>query len=68
MPAISCGSIRRYISSTFRVYRRVCGATANNLSGQLIEFPSGQRAIDVAQRFEEKRALPGVQSMDAIYQ
>ena len=47
-------------SSAFRVYHRICGAISNNLSGQLIKFPSGQRAIDVAQGFEEKRAFPGV--------
>ena len=47
-------------SSAFRVYRRICEAIANNLSGQLIKFPSGQRAIDVVQGFEEKRAYPGV--------
>ena len=47
-------------SSAFRVYRRICEAIANNLSGQLIKFPSGQRAIDVVQGFEEKRAFPGV--------
>ena len=29
-------------SSAFHVYRRVCGAIANNLSGQFIKFPSGQ--------------------------
>ena len=47
-------------SSAFRVYRRICEAIANNLSGQLTKFPSGQRPIDVVQRFEEKRAYPGV--------
>ena len=47
-------------SSAFRVYRRICEAIANNLSGQLIKFPSGQRPIDVVQGFEEKRAYPGV--------
>ena len=47
-------------SSAFRVYRRICEAIANNLSGQLIKFPSGQRAIDVVPAFEEKRAFPGV--------
>lgn len=50
-------------SSAFRVYRRVCGAIANNLSGQLIKFPSGQRARDVEQGFQEKRAFPGVVSI-----
>ena len=47
-------------SSAFRVYRRIYEAIANNLSGQLIKFPSGRRPIDVVQAFEEKRAFPGV--------
>ena len=47
-------------SSAFHVYRRICEAICNNLSGQPIKFPSGQRAIDVVQGFEEKRAYPGV--------
>ena len=49
-------------SSVFRNYRRICAAIADNLSGRLIKFPSGQRAIDVEQGFEEKPAFPGVLS------
>ena len=47
-------------SSVFRVYRSICAAIADNLSGRLIKFPSGQQAIHVEQGFEEKRAFPGV--------
>ena len=47
-------------SSTFRTYRRICKAISNNLAERFIKFPSSQRAVELMQRFEEKKGFPGV--------
>lgn len=47
-------------SSAYRVYRRICKAIAVHLSQRFIQFPSGARAREESERFEETRGFPGV--------
>ena len=55
-------------SSAHRVYRRVSKANAVHLAQRFIDFPSGQRAREENDKFEEMGGFPGVErSMTAIY-
>ena len=47
-------------SCAYRVYRRICKAIAVHLSQRFIQFPSGARAREESEKFEETRGFPGV--------
>jgi hypothetical protein len=45
-------------SCVFRILRRVCKAIVNNLAGQFIVWPKGERVADVMQKFQNDNGLP----------